>query len=257
MQKTRKSRKLLKKPYLQKVGILGNGEVGQAIAKFFPNSKIRDLKRKDDFSGIEVLHVCIPWSDSFVDIVQREMRQYRPELVIIHSTVVPGTTRKLGKKAVHSPVRGTHPNLHEGVKTFVKYIGADSEEVGLLAQRHLESVGISTKLFPSSVATELGKLLDTTYYGLCIAFHGEMKKLCDELGVNFDDAVIDFNKTYNEGYAKLGMPHVVRPVLYAPTGPIGGHCIIPNAELLNQLFKSRALDLVLAYRKKPARKKHG
>ncbi|MBI2113287.1 MAG: hypothetical protein HYT50_01790 [Candidatus Wildermuthbacteria bacterium] len=242
----------------KKVGILGHGEVGQAIAKFFASPRIKDLSRKDDFSGIDVLHVCIPWSNNFVDIVQKEIREYQPVLVIVHSTVIPGTTKKVGSIAVHSPVRGTHPNLYEGVRTFVKYIGADDQALGRLAQEHLESVGMKTKLFTSSLATEVGKLLDTTYYGLCIAFHGEMKKLCDKLGVDFNDAVVDFNKTYNEGYGKLGMGHVARPVLYAPEGPIGGHCIIPNAELLSEFFKSKAIDLVLKYKKKPTRdKKHG
>lgn len=245
MQKMRK-----KKPYLGNVGILGNGEVGGAIAKFFDSPKIKDLQRKDDFFGIDVLHVCIPWSKNFIDIVRTEIRKNKPKLVIIHSTIAPGTTKKIGKIAVHSPVRGTHPHLYEGIKTFVKYIGADSKETGLLAQKHLESVGMKTKLFSSSSSTELGKLLDTTYYGLCIAFHGEMKKFCNAYGANFNDAIVDFNKTYNEGYTKLGLPHVVRPVLYAPEGPIGGHCVIPNAEILSQFFKSKALDLVLAYKKK-------
>lgn len=185
-----------------------------------------------------------------MSIVQKEIRAYKPKLVIIHSTVIPGTTKKIGKMAVHSPVRGTHPKLYEGIRTFVKYIGADDKKTGFLAQRHLESVGMNTKLFKKSATTELGKLLDTTYYGLCIAFHGEMKKFCDKLGVDFDNAIVDFNKTYNEGYTKLGMSHVARPVLYAPEGPIGGHCVIPNAELLGGLFKSKALDLVLSYKEK-------
>lgn len=253
MQKTQKGAKSKKEPYLAKVGILGNGEVGSAIAQFFKSPKIKDLKRKDDFSGIEVLHVCIPQSKNFVNIVRKEIRDYKPKLVIVHSTVIPGTTKKIGRMAVHSPVRGTHPKLYKGVKTFVKYIGADDRKAGLLAQRHLESLGMKTKLVKKSATTELGKLLDTTYYGLCIAFHGEMKKFCDKFGVDFDDAIVDFNKTYNEGYTKLGMSHVVRPVLYAPKGGIGGHCITPNAELLNGLFTSKALDLVLSYKKKGGR----
>src|SRR3990167_4052246 len=155
MQKSRN-----KKPYLSNVGILGYGEVGQAIAKFFAKPKVKDLKRKDDFTGIDVLHVCIPWSKSFVDIVKGEIRAYKPKLVIVHATVIPGTTKKIGKLAVHSPVRGTHPKLYRGVRTFVKYIGADDRKAGLLAQRHLESVGMKTKLVKKSATTELGKLLD-------------------------------------------------------------------------------------------------
>ncbi|OHA69126.1 MAG: hypothetical protein A3J68_02020 [Candidatus Wildermuthbacteria bacterium RIFCSPHIGHO2_02_FULL_48_16] len=249
MQKSRN-----KKPYLSNVGILGYGEVGQAIAKFFAKPKVKDLKRKDDFTGIDVLHVCIPWSKSFVDIVKGEIRAFKPKLVIVHSTVIPGTTKKIGKLAVHSPVRGVHPNLHKGIRTFVKYIGADDKKVGLLAQKHLESVGMNAKILNPSSTTELGKILDTTYYGVCIAFHKEMMRLCDAFGVDFDSVMTDFNSSYNTGYTKLGMSHVVRPVLKPEKGPIGGHCVVQNAELLDTFFKSKAVDLVLAHKQK---KNHG
>jgi len=119
--------------------------------------------------------------------------------------VAPGATKEIGKIAVHSPVRGVHPHLFEGIKTFVQYIGADNEETGKLAQEHLEGLGIKTELLSSSAVTEIGKLFDTTYYGLCIAWHGEMKEICDQLGIDFDESVSNFNKTYNEGYQKLGM----------------------------------------------------
>jgi UDP-N-acetyl-D-mannosaminuronate dehydrogenase len=151
---------------------------------------------------------------------------------------------------VHSPVRGIHPRLYQGIKTFVKYIGADNKKAGEMAKKHLESLGIKTKVFTPSITTEIGKLLDTSYYGLVIAWHGEMKKVCNQFGVDFDKAVTDFNETYNEGYAKLGKKNVVRPVLYPPKEGISGHCIVPNARILKQYSESRALDLILDYQGK-------
>ena len=178
-----------------KIGILGYGEVGQAIAKFYKNPRIKDLNKDDGLEGVEILHVCIPWSKNFVKLVKKEIKKIKPKLTIIHSTVAPETTKKIGGMIVHSPVRGVHPHLYEGIKTFVKYIGADNKKAGDFAKRHLESLGIKTKVFYPSVTTEIGKLLDTSYYGLCIAWHGEMKKLCDKYGIDFDQAVTDFNQT--------------------------------------------------------------
>jgi len=236
------------------VGILGYGEIGKAIATFYKSPKIKDLTRDDGLFGVDVLHVCIPWSDSFVKILEKEIKQVKPKLVIIHSTVVPGTTKKLGLKfpgmVVHSPVRGVHPHLAKGIKTFVKYVGADNKKAGLAAKRHLETLGVKTQVFSSSTATELGKILDTTYYGLCIAWHGEMKKICDKMGVDFERVVTDFNTTYNEGYAKLGKHNVIRPVLFAPQKYIGGHCVVPNTKLLKKYFQSPAIDLILNYEAK-------
>ena len=155
---------------------------------------------------------------------------------------------------VHSPVRGIHPYLHSGIRTFVNYIGADNGKVGSLAEKHLKSLGIKTKVFMPSITTEMAKLFSTSYYGVCIAWHGEMKKICDKAGINFKDAVTDFNTTYNDGYAKLGKKNVIRPVLSPPENGIGGHCVASNAKILKKYFKSEALELILKYDPK---KTHG
>lgn len=239
----------------QKIGILGYGEVGRAIAKLYKKPLIKDLKRNDGLTDLDILNICIPYSDKFIQIAEEEIKRAKPKLIIIHSTVAPETTEKLSRKfngmAVHSPIRGVHPNLYKGIKTFIKYIGSDNKKAGKLAEKHLRSLGIKTKLFMPSATTELGKILDTTYYGLCIAWHAEMKKMCDKFGVDFDEAAADFNRTYNEGYTRLGMKNVVRPVLYPLKDFIGGHCIVPNAEILKKYFDSLAIDLILKYRKRP------
>lgn len=232
------------------VGILGYGETGKAIAKFYHNPKIKDLNRDDNLKGVEILHICIPYSQKFISIVKKEIKTIRPKLTIINSTVAPGTTKKIGGMVVHSPIRGVHPKIYEGLKTFVKYIGCDNKKAGLMAKKHLESLGMKTKVFTPSATTELGKLLDTTYYGLCIAFHGEIKKMCDKYKLDFEKVATDFNQTYNEGYQKLGLKNVIRPVLYPPKPFIGGHCITSNAKILKKHFRSPALDLILKYQSK-------
>ena len=153
-----------------------------------------------------------------------------------------GTTEKFGHKFLHSPVRGVHPNLYEGLKTFVKFIGGDTQ-LAEAYSGHLKTLGIETYICKDAKTTELSKLADTTYYGLCIAFTSDMKKLCDEHDLDFMDVMTKFNHTYNEGYVKLGKPNVTRPVLY-PTDKIGGHCVIPNAKLLP---KTKLIEGLLDY----------
>lgn len=236
--------------YNQNIGILGYGEIGQTMAKFYKQARIKDLNRDDGLEGVEILHVCIPWEKDFVKIVKKEIKKIKPKLTIIHSTVAPGTIEKIGGMVVHSPIRGIHPYLCQGIKTFVKYIGTDDKKAGQLAKEHLESLGIKTKVFYPSVTTELGKLFSTSYYGLCIAWHGEMKKMCEKAGVDFEKAVTDFNKTYNQTYPKLGKDNVIRPILYPPKKGIKGHCLVPNTEILKKYYKSKAFDLILEYDEK-------
>ena len=237
-----------------KIGIVGYGQVGQAVAKLYSETDttktwfsfdkilIHDPYQgmMDDISDVDILNVCIPYTKDFVSVVSDlpTANWY----TVIHSTVPVGTTEKFGHKFLHSPVRGVHPNLYEGLKTFVKFIGGDEELVQAYSGL-LKTLGIETHICKDAKTTELSKLADTTYYGLCIAFTSDMKKLCDEYDLDFMEVMTKYNNTYNEGYKKLGKPNVVRPVLY-PTDKIGGHCIIPNAKLLP---RTKLIDGLLDY----------
>ena len=219
-------------------GILGYGEVGKAIAQFYKNPKIKDLKRDDGLRGVEVLNICLPWSKKFIEVSVRAIKEAKPKLVIIHSTVPVGTTRKISSRfpktsIAHSPIRGVHPHLFKGIKTFVKYIGAENRKSGLEARKHLRKLGIKTKLYMPSATTEALKLWDTTQYACMVILSKGIKKWCDEKGLDYDAVYLEPNKTYNKGYFKLGRLEVVRPYLKYMPGKIGGHCLIPNCEMLD------------------------
>lgn len=228
----------------KKIGILGYGEVGKAIASFYEDPFIQDLETMKFPSQIQfdILHICIPYFglQFEIDVKFAIEKWAQGALVFIHSTVPVGTTEKIGeyhRMVVHSPVRGVHPNLAQGLKTFPKYVGADFAGSGRLAGEHLQEIGIDPVILFKSKTSELLKLLDTTYYGLAIAFHDYAAKLCEKEGVNFDMVMTEANRSYNKGYSKLGKSNVMRPILFAPEGSkIGGHCVIPNAELLLQQF---------------------
>lgn len=177
------------------------------------------------------------------------------ETVIIHSSIVLGVIKKLKHtfehlSIVHSPIRGVHPFLYEGVKTFVKYIGHldDHENDGVIAKNHLESLGLKVTM-TTCKTTILMKLMSTTYYGVCIAYTEEMGKICDRENIDFN-MVSDWTRTYNEGYKKLGKENVCRPYLYRihDGKHIGGHCVIPNAKLLKNMYPDlSSWDYVLQF----------
>jgi UDP-N-acetyl-D-mannosaminuronate dehydrogenase len=238
----------------EKIGIFGYGEVGQALAKFYHKPLIKDLIRDDGLENLDVLHVAIPFEEQnkFCEIIAGVMDSTNANLTIIHSTVLPGTTRMIGEMTermiAHSPIRGIHPKLYEGLREFDKCVAAPTNRALGHAVMHLHSAGFAVKVMETPETTELAKLMDTTYYGVCIAWSGEMKKYCEKVGVSYNEASTIWNESYNEGYTNLGHPHFVRPVLYPPDNYIGGHCILPNAELLKQVGKSKALDLIEEYK---------
>jgi len=211
--------------------VIGAGEVGQAIYQILKKKHPVSLRDKDNaVSGrFDVLHVCYPPIKDFLKATKGYIRQYRPRLVIIHSTVPLGMTRKIGSFAVHSPIRGIHPHLVKGIMTFVKYFGGPQAKK---AAGYFSAAGVKTKVLSRPETTELLKILDTTYYGWNIVFAKESKRICDRFGLDFDEVYTFPNRDYNIGYSKLGMAHVVRPVLKAVSGKIGGHCVVPNTFLL-------------------------
>src|SRR5574343_123027 len=118
--------------------VIGNGKVGQAIAGILKSAVID----KGGWSGVKrpILHICFPYSRKFVRQVRKYIAQYNPDLIIIHSTVKVGTSEKIG--AVYSPIRLVHPNLIEGIRTFVKYFGGDGADE---ATKIFKDLGIKTK----------------------------------------------------------------------------------------------------------------
>jgi len=236
-----------------RVGIIGYGEIGSSLAKVYQEKglvpMIRDLNVNTIHGKIDILDICLPYGENFISTVNSYIDLYLPKLTIIHSTVPVGTTKQISRPVVHSPVRGIHPNLKEGIEKFVKFIGYNNSVDLALAKEHYESLEIIFYPVENSDSSELAKLTSTTYYGLCIAWHGEMKKMCDKYNIDFD-VINKWTLSYNIGYMGLDMQNVVRPNLYPPENGIGGHCVIANTELLQKEFESKALDLIMEYANK-------
>ena len=125
-----------------------------------------------------------------------------------------------------------HPYLAQGIETFVKFLGG--EKASEIAN-YFRKAGIKIMLFDKSETTEAMKLFDTEYYRTCIEFAQRVKKYCDKNNLNFHEVYTLGNQTYNEGYFELGYPEFVRPVLQPIMTPIGGHCIITNSKLIDDL----------------------
>ncbi len=212
------------------------GEIGSAISQLIKSKggDVDGIDKNDvvDARGrYEVMHICIPWSDEFnavvTDLVQRYLT--KEGITIIHSTIPVGTTRKLGSDYVHSPCRGVHPNLLQGIKVFVKFFGGHRAHE---ASEVFDQFGVKVGYTSRSENTEAMKLWETEQYRRHIETMREIKEYCEDLNLDFDFVYTHANKTYNSGYKELGMGHVNRPVLYFMPGPTGGHCVEPNHKLL-------------------------
>ncbi len=251
-----------------KIGILGHGEIGQALEELYnefenniikPEILIKDLKYKGNpfaRKELDVLNICIPYSKDFKENVIKEIKATKSKLTIIHSTIPPYTTKEIrgksGYPVVHSPVRGIHPDLVRSLELFTKYVGAENHREAERAKKHIKAMGISkVYMYQPAVITEVNKILSTTYYGICIAFTKYVDDILNEYKIEFK-RFEHFNESYNRGYRRMRMRKVVRPTLYPPE-PEGlkSHCIQENAALLHELIPHMITKEVLSLGKNP------
>jgi len=226
--------------------VIGLGEVGIAVhkvlSKHYKNVSSFDTNRPDkadkyDFINIDashrfdVMHICFPHMHKFSTIVRLYSKVFRPNLIVIHSSVPIGTTRQLGDCAVHSPVIGNHPHLLEGIETFDKYFGGNNRPIAKRAMALFAKCGIKGKVCKSEESEAL-KLVLNIGYGLGIVFEKEVFEMCKKKGLNFALVYKLALENYNKGYSKLNMQNVQRSIYEHMEGPIGGHCVIENCHLI-------------------------
>ena len=226
---------------MNKTLIIGAGQIGKALYEVlspYYDTAIVDKHEKPITKDVDIMHICFPYSKNFVKEVKRYQKLYKPKITVIHSTVPVGTSRKCN--ACHSPVRGMHPYLAESIRTFVKFVGGKKAD---LVAEYFRRANIKAYICRKSETTELGKLLSTTYYAVCIEYVKSAEKLCEKYKVPFSEAFTLFNLTYNEGWTKLGHPEYQRPTLVPIQRKQGGHCTLPNCDLLESKFTKLIKEL--------------
>src|SRR6266478_9651868 len=223
------------------VVIVGLGEVGKPLLEIMKGRYQTfgvDINQPASISRCDVMHICFPCeSGKFATQVVEYIRQYQPALTIINSTVAPGTTRSIavesGTAVVHSPIRGKHIRMQAEMLHYAKFVGALDQEAGRRAVEHFEGLGMKTELLGSPEATEIAKLTETTYFGLMIAWAQEIERYCVKLGINYDEVVSFYDEI-----------RFFPRVKYFP-GEIGGHCVMPNIDILRQKFPSDLLQAIV------------
>ena len=232
--------------------IAGLGEIGTPLKKIFSKDQIifgydtnqklmssKEIKLVES-KDIRFLHICIPFNKNFVRSVKSLIKKFKPKCVIIHSTVEPNTTKKIQNNSkipiIYSPIRGVHKRMQRDLKRYTKFfaIGNNAPRLRWAIKNYsdlLKKCGIKTKKMSSPVTLELGKIIcDTSYYGWLINY----AQLSNSIA-------IDYNVKYDEMWEFADEIHKYlgnRPKMFP--GFIGGHCVIPNLDLI----QNQTLDLI-------------
>ena len=237
---------MLLKPLLdlKKDIVIGLGEIGIVLYKLFSKSYIiegfdinpklipKNLK-KNELLPVRFLHICIPYTKNFNSQILKLEKKFHPQGIVIHSTIKPSTTsniqRKLQIPVIYSATRGVHKRMLKDLRRYTKFFAIENNAPNKKWActefvKLLKKSGLKTKQMSSPITLELGKIVcDTSYYGWLINFAQISKIIADREKVDYDE-MWSFS---NEIHKFLGN----RPKMFP--GFIGGHCVIPNLELLN------------------------
>lgn len=200
-----------------KVAILGYGYVGQAMHNLFPNaliinssknpvaSMIPGEKRKKtlsyrDINKADVAFICVPTpqkKDGTCDtsIVEDVISKLNVPLIIIRSTIEPGTTDKLRKQYKKNIVfcpeyvgeTVAHPLKDELSREFL-ILGGEKEDTRHAIEVFQEVYNASVKIRQmTSLEAEMVKYMENRHIAFTVAECNEIYDLCEKLGVDYNN----------------------------------------------------------------------
>ena len=230
-----------------KVGILGNGFVGEA--QTFAFSPVADI-RVYDIDPLKSTHtleetfksdfvfVCVPTpmkKDGSQDLSYIE-RVFENSLsgpvYIIKSTILPGTTQKLVEKfpkldIIFSPEFLTERTAKSDMLTQARIVLGGKKRLcnkvkKLFEQRFMNRHYIIT----DSTTAELIKYMNNTFFATKVSIINEFKRLSSALGANWEDAMHGFAADGRIGDSHLHVP--------GPDGKLGygGTCFPKDVNAL-------------------------
>ena len=210
-----------------KVGVIGNGFVGEAIAfSFSPTTDLRvydidplrSTHTKEEVDECDFIFVCVPTpmhKDGTQDL--RYIEKVFQDAIggpvyIIKSTVLPGTTKGLQEKyrrlsIVFSPEFLTERTAKLDMLTQARIIlGGDevdtSRVVGLFEQRFMNRHIIEM----DTTTAELVKYMNNTFFATKVSIMNEFKRLSDAIGGDWDKALYGFASDSRIGDSHLHVP---------------------------------------------------
>jgi len=237
---------------MKKDVVAGLGEIGYPILKLLSKKQTtvgydidKSSMNESKFKTLQdtqtsFLHIAIPVTTKFDSNILQLYKKFKPECIVIHCTISPGTTERIQKKLniplIYSATRGVHKTMLKDIKRYTKFFtiskNAPKKQWAIKTfSRKMKNCGVKTRQMSKPETLELGKILcDTSYLGWLINYAQLTNMIAIQYNVNYDE-MWGFS---DEIHKFLGN----RPKMYP--GFIGGHCIIPNLDLMH----NQTLDLI-------------
>ncbi len=185
-----------------RIGIVGMGWVGKAMQAQFPYAIVFDellgIGSRHEINACDVAFVCVPTpnqSRGLLDtsIVESVVQWLQTDLIILRSTVNPGTTdalkQRYAKHIVFQPEylgeTAAHPLLDMGRREFI-ILGGDARDTRRAIEVYHRAYNASVRIRQTDALTaEIIKLSENRSIAHKVAEVQELYDLCEAAGVDF------------------------------------------------------------------------
>ena len=254
---------------MDKIGIVGNGYVGSAVKFGFspsvgydadvkvydidPNKASHTLDETVNDSQFIFLSVPTPANpdgsvnttivegaldsiNASIDGNDKNERVFKdPPVVLLRSTVTPGTTRRLSNmfpdiEMVFNPEflteRSAHFDFINQARIILGGTSDNSAGVRLVADLFRRRFGNTISILQTNFeSAELVKYMTNTFFATKVSFLNEMKQLSDSSNAVWDDVVEGFVRDGRVGHSHMNIP--------GPDGKLGfGSCFPKDIQAL-------------------------
>ncbi len=246
-----------------KIGIIGLGFVGGAMRKFFLNKKVNALvfdKYKNigsvtEVNEADVVFICVPTPyrtqhgfdiSAVVDAISILVK---PKIIVIKSSIIPGTTEKLQKqfsqhKFLFNPEFLTEKKAYYDLTHPDRQILGWTQKSKSVAKKVLNILPKSHQslIIPSQEA-EMIKYMANTFLALKVVYANQFADLCKKLKINYSVVAngVGLDK-------RIGLSHL--NVLDGGYKGYGGSCFPKDVNAIIELAQAKKLpfDLLVTMR---------
>lgn len=244
-----------------KISVIGVGYVGNAVKVGFETKGFQvytydKYKESDSFKMVMksgFIFLCLPTPPnkdgsidlSIMDEVIGNIAEHMPTgLVIIKSTVIPGTTKKYKEKYPFLKLY-SNPEFLTAKTADEDFLNPDKIIVGYTEYKEEETKSI-IKLYNSfgkpvqimkSEEAEMVKYMVNTYYATRVIFANEIYDFCQKEGIDYNNV--------REGFEldkRVAPGHF--DVMYGGYRGFGGSCLLKDIDALTSVSDSKLLKYV-------------
>lgn len=251
------------------IGIIGNGFVGSAVrygfspnvgvdavVKVYDKDSNKSTHTLQDVVNSDVIFLSVPTPSNVngsmnVDIVNGVLSEINnigtDGVILLRSTVIPGTTRKLQEmysnlKIVFNPEFLTERSANFDFINQSRFIlggkGHKFDGVKDVSDLYRERFGHSISIIETNYETaELVKYMTNTFFATKISFLNDMKLLADKCGVVWEDAMEGFVRDGRVGHSHLNVPG------HDGKYGFGGSCFPKDIQALINFSEKMGVDM--------------